>query len=482
MKSLAGIFVLAFFNNVVSAQVNWQHKDLAKDSVFGISTEKAYSELLKNKKPKKVIVAIIDSGIDTLHEDLKSVLWTDAKTGIHGWNYIGAETGKEDVTQLVGNKKEFYDSLSFTLVPEVYRAGYQQYRKMEPALSDKLRGMNVIIERLERTKYVIDEMVKKIGKDQPTVEDFMTYKPVSDDEGKLIRQIVERFAFYKSWNELKFFEIDNLINLAQYHITHGLNINNNENDTASGNANIFPDALGLAFPVNYTPIHGTHVAGIIGAERNNGKGIDGIADNVQLMMLKANGNIRELRDKSLANAIRFAVDHGAQIINLSFGKPYTWDKKSVDDAIAYAKKKDVLLVHAAGNNGQNVDVAPNYPNPADKSNWIEVGASGPKDDNTLAASFSNYGKSSVDVFAPGVQINSCIPGSKYEEESGTSMATPVVVGVAALLREYYPNLKAIQIKEIITKTVIKREVLRDKCISGGVVNVYNALKLAGTYK
>lgn len=414
------LFVLVFSG--YCQQTNWQNKDLVTDSVFGISTEKAYKELLKNKKPIKIIVAVIDSGIDTLHEDLKSALWTDIRTGTHGWNYIGAETGKEDIIQLMGDKKDFYDSLSYTFVPEIYRGGYQQYRKIVPALEGKIAAMQDLIRELDE---------------------------LNTEDAKELKQ------------------------KAQFHLEHGLNINNTEADTVSGDADVSPDKIVAVKHPNLTPFHGTHVAGIIASTHY------GIAKNAQIMMLKTNGNIRELRDKSLAKAIRFAVDHGASIINCSFGKPYTWAKKDVDAAIAYAKEKDVLILHAAGNSGDNNDVSPNYPDPDDKSNWIEVGAS---DENGNPASFSNYGKKKVDVFAPGVNIYSAIPGNKYEYESGTSMATPVVAGLAALIRECYPNLKAPQVKEIITKSVVKRSSLQDKCISGGVVNAYNALKLAVVYK
>lgn len=417
---------------------NWHNLDLQKDKTFGISTEKAYSELLKNKNSKKVIVAIIDSGIDTTHEDLKSVLWIDAKTGAHGWNYIGPETGREDITRLIGDKKYFYDSLSHIVVPEAYRSEYQQFRKVAPVLNDKIDAMKNLIEKL--TKY-------------------------DTEDGKQI------------------------IDLAKYHLGHGLNINNIEPDTATGNADVSFDKIGPLPDPNLTPYHGTHVAGIIGAIRNNAIGMNGIADHVQLMILKTNGNIRELRDKSLADAIRFAVDHGAGIINISMGKPYTWNKKAVDSAVKYAMKNDVLIIHAAGNEGINIDKPTNkvYPNKyfADSSGqadaWITVGASGANDDNTLVAPFSNFGPRTVDVFAPGVQICSTIPGSKYDSWNGTSMAAPVVAGVAALIREYYPKLTAVQVKNIIMETSVKRNVLKDKCVSGGVVSAYNAILTAERY-
>jgi subtilisin family serine protease len=243
--------------------------------------------------------------------------------------------------------------------------------------------------------------------------------------------------------------------------------------------------------------HGTHVGGIVGAIRNNGKGIDGVADNVLIMSVRVVPDGDE-RDKDVANAIRYAVDNGAKVINMSFGKPYSPNKKIVDDAIQYAMSKDVVLVHAAGNDGLNVDIDPSfYPNGIglDKNgkatSWIEVGASGAKDDQNLVAPFSNYGKNTVDVFAPGVQIYSTIPGSNYEFFDGTSMASPVVAGLAALLRSYFPNLSAVQVKEIILKSVTKvthpvrvkgqTGLLSDFCRTGGVVNAYEALKLAATY-
>jgi subtilisin family serine protease len=246
--------------------------------------------------------------------------------------------------------------------------------------------------------------------------------------------------------------------------------------------------------------HGTHVSGIIGAVRDNIAGVKGVADHVLLMGLRTVPNGDE-RDKDVANAIRYAVDNGAKVINMSFGKAYSQDKKAVDDAVKYAMSKDVLLVHAAGNDNKNLNIEANYPNRnyEDGSGmakaWIEVGASDWKDDETLKAPFSNYGKTAVDVFAPGVKINSTVPGSQYEELSGTSMASPVVTGLAALIREYYPKLSAVQVKDIIMKSVVKighnvnvpdgqttkSLPFADLCISGGVVNAYRALQLADHY-
>ena len=245
--------------------------------------------------------------------------------------------------------------------------------------------------------------------------------------------------------------------------------------------------------------HGTHVAGIVGAKRQNGVGMDGVADNVLLMSVRTVPDGDE-RDKDVANAIYYSVDNGARIINMSFGKAYKFDKKAVDKAVKYAEKKGVLLVHAAGNSNLDTDEESNYPNKYCKdkrtkkpfSNWIEVGALSWKTGKDAVATFSNYGKNNVDVFAPGVDIYATIPGSKYEPLSGTSMASPVTAGVAALVLSYYPELSVKELRKCIVESSVKMDVFvnlpgsrgnkqvefKDLCNTSGVVNAYNALKMA----
>ena len=205
-------------------------------------------------------------------------------------------------------------------------------------------------------------------------------------------------------------------------------------------------------------------------------------------------------DKDIALAIRYAVDNGAQIINMSFGKSFSPEKKWVDEAVAYVASKDVLLVHAAGNDGRNLDTSYNYPTSKfldDKraTNWITVGASGDPAAGGVTAGFSNYGKEEVDVFAPGVKIYSTVPGGNtYQFLQGTSMASPVVAGLAALLLEYFPTLSARQIKDVIERSSVpftdsvrtpgtgKLTTLNNLSKTGGLVNAYEAVKLAATIK
>jgi subtilisin family serine protease len=250
-------------------------------------------------------------------------------------------------------------------------------------------------------------------------------------------------------------------------------------------------------------MHGTHVTGIIGADRTNDIGVKGVADNVKVMMVRAVPDGDE-HDKDIALAIRYAVDNGAQVINMSFGKSFSPEKQWVDEAVKYAESKGVLLVHAAGNDAKDVDTSDNFPNPVFKAdskkadNWITVGASAPLNDGkkeSLTANFSNYGKKEVDVFAPGVKIYSTLPGgNEYGNLQGTSMASPVVAGLAAFILEYYPNLSPEQVKWVIEKSAQKPNDkvmdpgtgewvnLSDISTSGGVINAFEAIKLASTLK
>ena len=523
-KNLLAVVLVAVlpFVSVAQRKANWQNLDLKSDLTFGISTEKAYKELLKGKKSTPVIVAVLDGGVDLNHEDLKRIIWSnkkeiagngidDDKNGyiddIHGWNFLGGKDSKSiefetlELTRLVRRDQARFAGLTKETVSAKDQVDYNQFLKNREELEKKLVTAKSNLQGISGFKYVLDELVKKMGVTNPTVSDFEKFKPEGQQEERMKATLLD---ILKDMDFKTFYESQIVRGYKHYteEVQYNLNVDydpraivgddpNNSTERFYGNKDIKgPDAL-----------HGSHVSGIIAADRTNELGIKGVADNVLIMGIRNTPNGDE-RDKDVANAIRYAADNGAKVLNMSFGKSYSWDKAVVDEAIKYAVSKDVLLVQAAGNDNADIDVEPNFPSRKYldgkiASSHIVVGASDYKDDETLKASFSNYGKTAVDVFAPGVRINSTVPdNNKYAEEDGTSMAAPVVTGLAALIRSYYPKLTAVQVKEIIMQSVVKvnhnittlkgaDEVsipFSDLCITGGIVNAYNALKLAATYK
>ncbi len=520
-KKLSALFLIALFPLLSTAQQkpNWHNLDLKKDSVFGISTEKAYKELLKGKKPTPVLVAVLDGGVDLNHEDLKRVIWTnpkeiagngidDDKNGyaddLHGWNFLGGKTGSVEfealeLTRIVRRDEARFAGLNATTVPEKDKAAYEAFLINRTELEKRLGTAKSDLQGVTGFKYVLDKVLKKMGKTNPTAADFEAFKTQDQQEERMkaaMLDILKETDFATFYNG----EIEEAYKHAYEMVNYNLNIDYdpraivgddplNTKERFYGNNDIKgPDAY-----------HGTHVAGIIGADRTNTLGVYGVADNVRIMGVRNTPNGDE-RDKDVANAIRYAADNGAKVLNMSFGKDYSPDKAVVDEAVKYAVSKDVLLIHAAGNDNKDIDVAPNFPSKkyldgGVASAWITVGASSAIDGEELKAPFSNYGKTSVDVFAPGVRIHSTIPDNKYGDEDGTSMAAPVVTGLAALIRSYYPKLTAMQVKEIILKSVTKVNhnitnlngaepvsiPFADLCVTGGIVNAYNALKLAATY-
>jgi len=517
--TVALLAALPFF--AVAQKENWQNLDLQTDSTFGISTEKAHRELLKGKKAKPVIVGVLDGGVDFNHEDLKTVLWSntkekpdngkdDDKNGyiddIRGWNYLGSAKGSIEhesleLTRLLKRDEAKFGNVDETAVAAADLPAFQAYKAMREEYEKELAEAKDGLINIQGFKGVIDSVVKKIGKEEPTLADFESYKPENEMESR-IKSIMASQLQTQTFKE---FYDGQIVKGLEYYggkVNYNLNmdydprpelVGDNYADSREriyGNNDIAgPDAS-----------HGSHVAGIIAADRTNDLGVKGVSDHALIMGVRAVPDGDE-RDKDVANAIRYAVDNGAKVLNMSFGKAYSWDKKVVDEAVKYAMSKDVLIVQAAGNDNKNLEVEKSFPDRryADggaAGAYIVVGASGYTDDATLKASFSNYGKTTVDVFAPGVKINSTIPGSKYAKFDGTSMASPVVAGLAALIRSYYPKLSAQEVKTIILNSVVKvnHDVnvkvgeetksipFADLCVTGGIVNAYNALKLAAETK
>ncbi len=515
-------FSLLFSIQIIAqkeAPKNWYNLDPNDDKVYGVSTEKTYRELLKGKKSTPVVVAVIDGGTEVKHEDLQSVIWInpneklngldDDKNGyvddINGWSFIGGAKGDVEqdnleVTRLYAKYKKLYDGLDTSKgysSPEQEKE-YRYYLKVKAAYKQG-SGQFFMYQGLFRNILAGAQMIQQsTAKDSLTKDELNAYKPTSQSDAMAKNAILDGLKrsgkSYAVFSRI-FGSIEESMNEVNKFVDYNYNLDFNSRSIVGDNYNdVYERNYGCNRVTGPKAEHGSHVAGIIAANRSNGTGIEGVADNVKIMVVRVVPDGDE-RDKDVANGIRYAVDNGAQIINMSFGKSFSSNKNVVDEAIKYALSKDVVLIHAAGNDAKNTDIEDNFPkvdieNGANASNWIEVGASSWKLKKYLTADFSNYGKNRVDVFAPGVDINSCIPESKYAVYSGTSMAAPVTAGVAALLKSYYPQLTAAQLKDIILKSSIKynkrvfipgkrkKAKLKSLCKTGGVVNAYQAVLMA----
>ncbi len=538
---IAALFTLGLAttaNGQSKAPDNWFNLDATENSVNGVSTEKMYSQLLKGKQGRTVIVAVIDGGVDPEHEDLKDIMWTnpreipnngidDDKNGyiddIHGWNFLGGKDGRSvhhetlEKVRVYAAKRAKFANVDVAKLSKGDKAEYAEFSKMKQEIEDELKESKENLEQYLQTKTMImngldaaetalaGKTISKTNLDAIEPKDNKTLMA-----GKSI--LLKRVAAKKDVSSMKVIKED-LAEQLQEAIDYFEGKSQQYDPDFNPRADIVKDNYADSYERNYgnndvkgpEAFHGTHVAGIIGAIRTNNKGIKGVADNVRIMAVRCVPDGDE-RDKDVANSIIYAVDNGAQVINMSFGKSFSWDKKAVDKAVKYAQSKDVLLVHAAGNDSKDNDnkANSNFPkatfekgglfSPKKAKNWIEVGALSWKKDDDAVASFSNYGQGNVDLFAPGVEIYSTAPDGKYKNASGTSMASPVTAGVAAVIRSYYPDLTAEQVKECLEKSVVKQnysvkkpgseDKVPFKTLSrtGGVVNVYEAVKLAGQMK
>mgnify|MGYP002629746551 FL=1 len=511
----------------------WSHADLTKDSIAGMSLEKAY-QFLEGKKPTSVIVAIADSGVDIEHEDLKDVLWMntkeikgnnidDDKNGyiddIYGWNFLGNASGKMinadqlEITRLVKKRREKFGDKKSEEIAENDTYEFESYQRLNQeymlTISQKefeIQEMQQTISNLERVKQVFTDVKKLVGKEKLRLSDLDSLKPTSlmmISQIEAIKKILENGSNEDDLLEYYQKVADYTKELKKAIKGYDLDLNVREtlgddlydiNDKFYGNNNVIGD--------KDLEKHGTHVAGIVAASRINNKGAKGVANTVKTMTVRIVPDGDE-HDKDVALGIRYAVDNGAKIINTSFGKRFSPNKEWVFDAIEYAAKKDVLIVNAAGNDGKDIDIRETYPNDSKDlktefaDNVITIGASSLYYNEELVASFSNYGKINVDIFAPGVDIYSTVPKNEYEPLSGTSMAAPSTSGVAALIRAYYPALTAKQVKYILMNSGVKIDFkvikpgsqtgenpegelvpFADLSVSGRIVNAYNALQLA----
>lgn len=524
---------------VVIPTEDWYLRDPESDSVQGVSAERVYQTLLKDKPSRPVTVAVIDSGVDIEHEDLRDNLWInedeiagngvdDDKNGyvddVYGWNFIGGKEGNVDadtyeVTREYARLKPKYENVEEKDVNKKNRdeyaywqevkAKYERDSKFNKEQYDQYMQQYQLYTNAFMTIHYCDSLLQgTLG--QPVTKSSLASVESTNDTIQFAKQTLSRIlesvegdvevsAFLE---ELAGY-IDQLKEGVHHYETaveYGYNtgfdsrkiVGDNTEDLEEryyGNNDVEgPDAR-----------HGTHVAGIIAANRNNDIGVKGIADNVRIMSVRAVPNGDE-RDKDVANAIRYAVDNGAHIINMSFGKGFSPHKEVVDKAVKYAESKGVLLIHAAGNDGDDLDREANFPNKnytsgGQAQTWLEIGASSWGADENFVGSFSNYGKKSVDLFAPGVQIYSTTPDDNYENLQGTSMAAPATTGVAAILMSYFPHLTAEEVKDILRQSTRKFDGLKvtkpgskdavpfdQLSSSGGMVNAYEAVKLAMAYE
>lgn len=495
----------------------WMHLAGNDGAYVGIGTDRAYGMLLEGRQPaKKVIVAVIDSGVDVEHEDI--TVWMNADEvpdngrdddnngyvdDVYGWNFIGGADGENvyfdtfEVTREYARLRRQFEGVDPGSLAGEEREQYTYFQEIEAAFNKELQEMTNIYGNIEQAAQLWDA-ANSIMADFLETESFtmeQVYDATSDRED--VGQAKNILTYFDQMGLTREQLLKEMATFEGY-LEKGLNpefdprgiVGDNYEDASEkyyGNNDVTgPDAY-----------HGTHVAGIIGARRDNAVGIDGIANHVEIMAIRAVPKGDE-RDKDIANAIRYAVDNGADIINMSFGKSYSPYKTAVDEAVKYAESNDVLMIHAAGNDGVNNDSTRNYPTSrfldgrGNAGAWVEVGASSWEGPQKLAASFSNYGKMNVDVFAPGVDIYSTVPGNAYDRANGTSMASPVVAGLAALILSYYPQFSASEVKEIllasatsyaeqmVTKPGTESTMVAFGALSrtGAIINAYTALTLA----
>jgi subtilisin family serine protease len=539
LKLFAALFAAC---STVMAQVkapeNWFNLDSQADGINGVSSEKVYKDLLKGKKSRTVVVAVLDGGVDAEHEDLKDIMWTnqreipnngidDDKNGyvddIHGWNFLGGKDGRNvnqeslEITRVYGRMKAKYEKIDVSKLSKADKVEYNRYLAIKKEVETNLQEATENLKQYTETKTIsisaFEAADKAFGDKAFTKENIEAISAGTNRDLLVAKNILLRCQSIglKSLKEANEFWMSDLEEGIAHYTTK---VKYQYNPDFNPRLDIIKDDYNNSYDRNYgnndvkgpDAFHGTHVAGIIGAIRHNNKGIDGVADNVRIMGVRCVPDGDE-RDKDVANAIIYAVDNGAQVINMSFGKSYSWDKIAVDKAVKYAMSKDVLLVHAAGNDGKSNDTDHNnYPtarfdkagwfSPKKAKNWIEVGALSWKKGEDAAATFSNYGAETVDVFAPGVDIYSTTPNGEYKNASGTSMASPVTAGVAAIIRSYFPELTAEQVKECIEKSVVSQADMKvikpgsedekvafsKLCRTAGTVNAFKAVQLASTMK
>ncbi len=515
------------FKNKLTVELRncWQHLDIEKDTFAGTSLNRAYDEIIKNKKGKPIIVAVIDTDIDINHEDLKPAIWRNKKEipnnnidddhngyidDVQGWNFLGNKNGESisyanniSIRMLRDLKKKHknYPNLGGIKADSLIYIKALEAQKAENDLSVLLKQYaNNNIATYEAAEKIVKKYLNK--SDYTFIQLDSLYKKYKKENNQELLDNLYYLKYYarlgRNLYELKkdsIREVEKSIKSSNENYYDRAIIGDNEydiNDKFYGNNNVSKNAK--------LTHHGTIVSGVIGANRANKIGIEGFSDNIKIMPILATPIGGLEHDKDIALAIHYSVDNGAKIINMSFGYPFCTRPDWIKEAFLYAEKHDVLLVAGSGNDSKDNDSTPFYPIDYDLNtyvefcnNFIKVGSITTDGDVNFLPPYSNYGKKTVDIFAPGHFVKTTDANVGYSYQDGTSMAGPIVCGVAALVRSFYPKLTASQVKQIILDSGVsydlqvqvpgeKEGVLKpfsEMSKSGKVVNVYNALLMAG---
>ncbi len=511
---------------------NWHHQDAKSEFPTGIQSKEWYSTA-PTVNPKTVIVAILDSGVDITHPDLKDNIWInedeipnnnkdDDQNGyvddISGWNFLGGPDGRSvvneslEIARLYGMEKSKWEGVDPKHLKGKKKREYDEYMKKKEIIETKRQSAEEQIVQVKEMEAIVKSALlaakAELNGESLDLEKLETSENEEvQSAARIIRNVEEQGVPVESIDwliEVASEQFEEQMKENEKILLYKYNPDSKAREIVGDNYYDFDNRNYGNNDVNGEfSYHGTHVSGIVGAVRENGIGMDGVADHVSIMSVRIVPDGDE-RDKDVANAIYYAVDNGALVINMSFGKGYSPEKYLVDNAVKYAAKHDVLLVLGAGNEGSDNDKEPGYPNdtylkksllgPKRAPNLISVGALSPEGGDVAVAEFSNYGKKEVDLFAPGVYIFSTTPDSSYDYASGTSMASPVVSGVAALIRSRYPDLSARQVKDILMKSTRKLPITvtqpgtfdmvssSDLSVTGGMVDVVASMKLASQTK
>lgn len=536
---IIGVFIclqIVSFGQTVSPSQNWHWKDYTQDKVHGISLYQAYQKLSSlSLKPSPVVVAVMDGGVDTNNIEIKSKLWLNKKEipnngidddhngyidDIYGWNFLGGKDGSninkasDEKSRVYHKYKHLYEGqkIDISQFNPTQKKQYEMWQQaaLEIEFSDEdaanLRYIGIATNALKKLGNTI---VKEMNDSSFTVEKLISFQPLGRNTLDAKMTYLRTINLLGIEKETPFYEIINELN--EYI----------EGKEKSSKAKITPPAPIRAEIIkdNYENLsdkfygnnditgpnskHGTHVAGLVASIPDNAWNVNSLYPDLKIMGVRVVPDGDEY-DKDIALGIYYAVDNGAKIINMSFGKSFSPEQIWVDNAIRYAAAKDVLIIHSAGNEYYDLDSKAVYPNPYSSylndtaKNILTVAASSDEIiNNTLLTDFSNYGPKIVDVLSPGNKIYSTLPGkNNHGYLQGTSMASPIVSHIAAMIRSYFPNLSAVEVKKIIMQSVWKpsdinlkytvpeketSKSLPEIAAAGGIVNASNAIQLAAKY-